>query len=104
MRRMVATACCLLWLCYGSLSGLAHIHADHAPDQMHGLGLDHAHDSHEQATGHDHPGQSHTGRFASDAHHDSPLYWTSSAVKPDARSALASIDLAGEVLAPPPAS
>jgi hypothetical protein len=55
MRRVLAIVCCAIWLGYGSLAGIAHIH--HAAGDHHvsmGLHLDHTHIDHATDPGHDH--------------------------------------------------
>lgn len=53
MRRVLAIGCCALWLGFGSLAGLAHVHHsyDHHDDSR-GFHLDHSHLAH--AEDHDH--------------------------------------------------
>jgi len=97
MKRTVAAAFCILWLVYGSLSGVAHIHADTTPDQLHGLGLDHAHDSRtQQRLDHDHIYLA--DGSASDAQHAGFIYLTVTAIRPVAKIVTMPIDLAGELL------
>lgn len=104
MRRIAAVACCMLWLAYGNLSRLAHIHATSTPDQLHGLGLDHAHDSH----GHEPIEDDHSHELGwavgtPGAHHDGPVYMTPNAVRPDAKLIVVPVDPAGEALMAPQA-
>lgn len=57
MRRLLALSCCALYLAFGSIAGVAHVHraADHH-DEMRGLHVDHAH-------------LGHATRHVSDEHH-----------------------------------
>lgn len=102
MRRILAAACCILWLSYGSQSGLAHIHATSSVDQIHGLGLDHAHDSHgPEPAEHDDATGFYESRSALGGHHDGPFYLTTIALKRGPKSMVRPIDPADQVLAAP---
>ena len=102
MRKIFAAACCILWLLYGSLSGLAHVHADFPADQIHGLGLDHAHDSHgPEPAEHGNAYGFYAGGSSLGGHHDGPFYLTANALNPGPRIMVARIDPAGEALAAP---
>ena len=100
MRRIVAALCCIFWLTYGNLSGLAHTHPNLTPDLPHGLGLDHSHDAPgQEPTRHDDIDSSRLDRAATDAQRDDPFYLTVNAVRPGAKTVMVPIDLAGELFA-----
>jgi hypothetical protein len=89
MRRVLAVGCCALYLSFGFVAGLAHVHesADHH-DEPRGLHLDHGHlgesadqrrhheHTHDHAHGGDRPART-TARHAD--HHDGDAVYLSAA-------------------------